>query len=488
MKAGYTEETKFKQNSPKYDIIKHIQTVSNLFNAMSETNPLFTFLNDCNYDILNGIDVNKLIEETQETERHGLEKYALFKTELEISWKSPILWKSESGQRIRANIDELYRRLFICNTQGDPQMEYIDYFILTRQVHPNVASQYPELTEEEIKNIFMMHLWTFVADTRFDSAEDTQLEGRMIDTYVNDEVTDVTRDLQQKTLKYREISSGILDKIDMNEYALVKVEFPHEIDDVYPYDYHCVYFYIEETPYFVYILPEEADVLYFLQAVNEKHFKRIEQYGYMVVSREVYDRIRIGTYKGFLRFIGSHQVGVVVTKDNVERLYVTGKRPVNNRIEMNGFSTIRPQETLIPIDGIDDEKEYWHLCNKPITIERTFKIRAHQPVCHLDLRCMHVIGQYTSGMTDLINISKIKKEYRGLINTFTYNPVPIRNEKEYCLFDGVMHETNERWVYWHYDDMNGKKTPEELTRYYVAKHRILHDLNEAVTIKQRTGN
>ena len=132
-----------------------------------------------------------------------------------------------------------------------------------------------------------------------------------------------------------------------------------------------------------------------------------------------------------MAFAGSYEVGVVVANVNKSRSYPYTKRPVADRIENNGFNTINPKEELIPIEGIDEEKEYWRSCCEPVVIERTFKIRQHLPVEMLNMRELQVVAKYVSSMTDLINISKTTKDYRGLIELFRYNPVPLRTGKEY---------------------------------------------------------
>ena len=96
------------------------------------------------------------------------------------------------------------------------------------------------------------------------------------------------------------------------------------------------------------------------------------------------------------------------------------------------------------------------------------------------MRELQVVAKYVSSMTDLINISKTTKDYRGLIELFRYNPVPLRTGKEYQVFNEAH---SKEWRYHHYDDVNLTRTSDEMVRYHIALEDIWDDLNRATEYK-----
>lgn len=489
MRPTYTEELDFNLESPEFAPDMHARTITELFDIMSEQNSLFSFLKYCNFDICKDTDLEEVNEGIGRLlGRHRLERRILhrdaFGNDIDIS--------STDDKQIRKNIEELYNRLFIngceeCGRQKNERMIYVDYFIINKRVHPELLEQYPTLTEDEIHNIFMKHLWTFVDFNR----KDTSISGKLINTYVVDDLIEEPHKLEQETLKYMEFSTGLLENVDFSNYQLVLVEYPYDIFNMRDVnnrfqkriEYHCVYFYKSDTACCVYILPEDEDIINFLQVFQKSQFKQPERYGYTVVSRDLFDRIRVGIYNGYMAFIGSYEVGVVVTCAQRAIPYPYAKRPAATRIENSGFNTIdKTKEILIPVDGIDEGKEYWKPCCEPIVIERTFKVRQHRPVEMLNMREVQVVAKYVSSMSDLFNISKMTKEYRGLIESFHYNPVPLRTGKEYQVFNDV--HPKKDWRYHHYDDINLTHTPVEMARYYVALDEIWNDLGHAVEYKR----
>lgn len=488
MKPSYTEELDLNLKSPEFALDIHIMTITQLFNTMSEKDHTFSFFKQYEFNICKDTDLEEMMENTEHV-------FGPHKLESRILHQKPddddITISDADHEQIRKNIEELYNIIFesgceYCGIQRQERMMYADYFILNKCIHPDLKTKYPILLEEEIRNIFMRHLWTFVNVNR----ENMSIKGKLIDTYVNDELILEPQQLEQKTLRYMEFATGLLEKIDFDTYGLVDVEYPCNVEMNYStncryrrtFEYKCVYFYKWDAAYCVYILPEDEDVITFLQSFQKSRFKDPERYGYIVVSRELYDRIRVYIYRGCLAFAGSYQVGVVVTIANKSGSYKYTKRPVSNRIENNGFNTIKPKEQLIPIDGIDEENEYWRLCCDPVVIERTFKIRKHCPVEMLKMREVQVVAKYVSSMIDLVNINKTTKDYRGLIESFHYNPVPLRTSKEYKAFNDA--HSGREWRYHHYDDVNLTLTPDEIVRYYIALEDIWDDLNKAVKYRQ----
>ena len=492
MRPTYTEELDLNLESPEFALDTHIMTITQLFDTMSKQNRSFSIFNKYHFNICKDTDLEDMMENTEPVfGRHGLENRILHRNAFIDDL--PII--EDDKEQIRKNIEDLYNRLFMSGREHrNERMVYADYFIINKRIHPDLLENYPSLTENEIRNIFMRHLWTFVDVNR----RDTSIDGKMVDTYVNDDLILEPQRLEQKTLKYMEFATGLLENIDFNNYQLIPVEYPCNIYNTCDIGFnafdssavsnrfqrrienYCVYFYKSDAAYCVYILPEDADVINFLQEFQKRRFKQPERYGYTVVSRELFDRIRICIYRGHLAFAGSHQVGVVVADINKSCPYPLTKRPVADRIENNGFNTINPKEVLIPIEGIDEEKEYWRSCCEPVVIERTFKIRQHRPVEMLNMRELQVVAKYVSSMNDLVNISKTTKDYRGLIESFHYNPVPLRTGKEYQTFDAAH---SEEWRYHHYDDVNLTRTPDEIVRYHNALEDIWDDLNHAVEYK-----
>ena len=308
MRQSHTEELDLNLESPEFALDMHIMTITELFDTMSKQNRAFSFFNYYNFNICKDTDLEDMMENTEPVfGRHGLEKRVLHRNE----FIDDLTISEEDKEQIRKNIEELYNRLFMSGREHrNERMVYADYFIINKRIHPELLENYPSLTENEIRNIFMKHLWTFVDVNR----RDTSINGKLVDTYVNDDLILEPQRLEQKTLKYMEFATGLLENIDFDNYLLVSVEYPFNIfdphDDSFCFDSFgkptvisrfqrkinccCVYFYKSDAAYCVYIIPEDEDVIEFLQTFQKRRFKQPERYGYTVVSRELFNRIRVG--------------------------------------------------------------------------------------------------------------------------------------------------------------------------------------------------
>lgn len=47
----------------------------------------------------------------------------------------------------------------------------------------------------------------------------------------------------------------------------------------------------------------------------------------------------------------------------------------------------------------------------------------------LNMKCMHLVGKYLETMEDMVNVEKTCHAYRGLSDTYAYNPVPLRKQQ-----------------------------------------------------------
>ena len=55
----------------------------------------------------------------------------------------------------------------------------------------------------------------------------------------------------------------------------------------------------------------------------------------------------------------------------------------------------------------------------------------------LDQHCLLNIAKYFNTIYDYINVEKCCKEYNGLMETYKYNPISFRNEKEREIFKNI---------------------------------------------------
>lgn len=58
----------------------------------------------------------------------------------------------------------------------------------------------------------------------------------------------------------------------------------------------------------------------------------------------------------------------------------------------------------------------------------------HDRDSHLNKYSMTIVGKYANTAKDLVNIEKTNKEFRGVIERYHFNPVPLKNEKEEGIF------------------------------------------------------
>ena len=104
---------------------------------------------------------------------------------------------------------------------------------------------------------------------------------------------------------------------------------------------------------------------------------------------------------------------------------------VKNEIE-------RQHAKIIPWHGLPEKTS--------ITIQIINKDKNEDSTNRIDFHTMSVIGKYFESFKDFENIEKCCKEYRGLIDVYHYNPVPLR-KKQMKLFIGLekyLHYTKDK--------------------------------------------
>ena len=94
---------------------------------------------------------------------------------------------------------------------------------------------------------------------------------------------------------------------------------------------------------------------------------------------------------------------------------------------------------------------------------------------HLDRYSMMIVEKYANTAKDLVNIEKTCKGYRGIIEQFKYNPVPLKNEKE----EGIFHTE----TYHFYDDPEIDQVKRILIKPGVKKV-IIHEDDDKVDDKK----
>lgn len=95
----------------------------------------------------------------------------------------------------------------------------------------------------------------------------------------------------------------------------------------------------------------------------------------------------------------------------------------------------------------------------------------HDRDSHLNKYSMMIVGKYANTAKDLVNIEKTNKEYRGVIERYHFNPVPLKNEKE----EGIFHTE----TYHFYDNPDIDKVKRILIKPGVKKV-IIHEDDDKV--------